>query len=123
MFTAHSDREIDQAALLAGATDYLVKGRMDGQLLDRSIRYALERNRLLREIRELAVRDALTGLYNRRELHRFLDYEHIKSTRYNHPISLMMMDVDHFKKVNDRLGHQMGDKVLCQVAKVLLTNT
>ena len=60
--TAQSDREIDQAALKAGAMDYLVKGKLDGQLLERSIRYALERNRLLTKIRELAVRDALTGL-------------------------------------------------------------
>jgi diguanylate cyclase (GGDEF)-like protein len=121
--TGQSDREIDQAALMAGATDYLVKSQLDGQLLERSIRYALERNRLLIKIRDLAVRDALTGLYNRRELHRFLDYEFIKSRRYNHPFSLLMMDIDHFKEINDRFGHRTGDDILQQVAQSLLNNS
>jgi diguanylate cyclase (GGDEF)-like protein len=123
MVTGQSDREIDQAALVAGATDYLVKSQIDGQLLERSIRYALERNRLLKKIRELAVRDALTGLYNRRELHRFLDYEFIKSRRYNHSFSLLLMDIDHFKEINDRFGHRTGDEILQQVAHALLNNS
>jgi two-component system cell cycle response regulator len=121
--TGQSDREIDQAALMAGAMDYLVKGKFDGQLLERSIRYALERSRLLKKIRELAVRDALTGLYNRRELYRFLDYEIIKSKRYSHAFSLLLMDIDHFKDINDRFGHRVGDEILQQVAQVLLSQT
>ncbi len=120
--TGSSDREVDQAALKAGATDYLVKGKLDGQLLERSIRYALERNRLLTKIRELAVRDALTGLYNRRELHRFLEYEIIKSRRYNHAFSLLLMDIDHFKDINDRYGHRVGDEILKSVAQALQNN-
>jgi diguanylate cyclase (GGDEF)-like protein len=123
MVTGQSNREIDLLALQAGATDYLEKSQIDGQLLERSIRYALERNRLLVKIRELAVRDALTGLYNRRELHRFLDYELIKSRRYNHPFSLLMMDIDNFKEINDRFGHRTGDEVLQHVAQALLGNT
>jgi diguanylate cyclase (GGDEF)-like protein len=121
--TGQSDREIDQAALMAGATDYLVKGQFDGQLLERSIRYALERNRLLNKIRELALRDALTNLYNLRELHRFLDYEVIKSRRYNHPFSVMMIDIDHFKEINDRFGHHTGDEILQRVAQAIINNT
>jgi two-component system cell cycle response regulator len=121
IITGQSDREIDQAALMAGAMDYLVKGKTDGQLLERSIRYALERNRLLKQIRELAVRDALTGLYNRRELHRFLDYELIKSRRYKHPFSLLLMDIDNFKQINDRYGHRIGDEILQRVAQVLIS--
>lgn len=120
--TGKSDQEIDYAALMAGATDYLVKSQMDGQSLERSMRYALERNRLMKKIRELALRDALTGLYNLRELQRFLEYEMIKSRRYNHPFSLLMIDVDHFKEVNDRYGHRIGDDILHQVAQALLLN-
>ncbi len=123
MITGQSDLEIDQAALRAGAMDYIVKGNLDGQLLDRSIRYALERSRLLMKIRELAVRDALTGLYNRRELHRFLEYEIIKSKRYTHAFSLLLMDIDHFKEINDRYGHRVGDEILQQVAQVMLNQT
>ena len=83
----------------------------------------MERNRLLKQIRELAVRDSLTGLYNRRELHRFLDYELIKSRRYKHPFSLLLLDIDHFKELNDFVGHRTGDEILQQVAQLLLHHT
>ena len=123
IITGQSAPEIDHAALQAGATDYLEKNQLSGQLLERSIRYAMERNRLVKKIRELAVRDALTGLYNRRELHRFLDYELVKSKRYNHPFSILLMDIDHFKEINDRFGHRIGDEILQEVAQVLLNHT
>ena len=123
IITGKSAPEIDQAALEAGATDYLEKGQITGHVLERSIRYALERNRLLKEIRQMAIHDVLTGLYNRRELNRFLSYELIKSKRYNHPFSILLIDVDNFKEINDRLGHRIGDEVLLQVAQVLLHQT
>jgi len=123
IITGRSAPEIDQASLLAGATDYLEKSQITGQLLERSIRYAIERNRLLQQIRELAIRDTLTGLYNRRELNRFLAYELIKSQRYKHPFSLLLMDIDHFKEINDSFGHRTGDEILKQVAQLLLSHT
>ena len=123
ILTRQSDRETNQAIMMAGATDYLAKDQMDGRLLERSIRYALERNRLMKKIRELAVRDALTGLYNPRELHRFLDYELIKSKRYNHSLSILFLDIDHFKQINDRFGHRIADEILQQVAETLLNKT
>lgn len=119
MLTGQADRDIDMAAMQAGAADYLVKGRLDGQLLERSIRYALERSRLLKEISELAARDAITGLYNRRELRRFLDYELERSKRYGHPLSCVMIDIDHFKEINDQFGHRAGDEALRQIAQAL----
>jgi two-component system cell cycle response regulator len=90
--------------------------------LERSIRYALERNRLAKKVRELAVRDPLTGLFNLRELMRFLNYELIKSRRYNHPFSLLMIDIDYFKVINDQHGHRIGDEVLQRVADTILSN-
>ncbi len=122
IITGQSAPEIDHAALAAGATDYLEKSQVTGELLERCIRYSLERTRLLKQIRELAVRDALTGLFNRRELQRFMDYELIKSRRYRHPFSVMLMDIDHFKEINDQYGHRTGDEILQQVAQVLLRN-
>ena len=119
MLTGQADRDIDIAAMQAGAADYLVKGRIDGQLLEKAIRYALERSRLLKEIRELAAHDAITGLYNRRELHRFLDYELGRSRRYGHSLSFVLIDVDHFKEINDNFGHQVGDEALKQIAQTL----
>jgi diguanylate cyclase (GGDEF)-like protein len=120
--TGQSAREIDHAALKAGATDYLVKDRLDSQLLERSLRYAVERNRLLQQIRDMAVRDALTNLYNRRELHRFLEYEIIKSRRYKHQFSVLMLDIDHFKQINDWFGHRVGDEILQRIAQAVLSN-
>jgi diguanylate cyclase (GGDEF)-like protein len=120
--TGQSAREIDHAALKAGATDYLVKDRLDSQLLERSLRYAVERNRLLQQIRDMAVRDALTDLYNRRELHRFLEYEIIKSRRYKHQFSVLMLDIDHFKQINDWFGHRVGDEILQRIAQAVLSN-
>ncbi len=118
MLTGQADRNIDIAAMQAGAADYLVKGRIDGQLLDRAIRYALERSRLLKEIRELAMHDALTGLYNRREFNRFLDYELGRSRRYNHLLSCVLLDIDQLKDINDRYGHQVGDEALKLISQV-----
>ena len=123
MLTGQADRDIDLAAMQAGAADYLVKGRIDGQLLDRAIRYAQERSRLLKEIRELAIHDALTGLYNRREMHRFLDYELDRSRRYKRLLSFVLIDIDYFKDINDRYGHQVGDEALKQISQVYHSHT
>ncbi len=123
MVTGQSSPEIDDASLQAGATDYLEKGQITGRLLQRSIRYAMERNRLVKQIRDLAIRDALTGLYNRRELDRFVNYEILKSHRYNHPFSILLVDIDHFKEINDQFGHRTGDVILQKVADVLFHHT
>src|SRR5688572_32602181 len=66
MLTGQTDRATDLNAMHAGAADYLVKGRVTGDLLERAIRYARERHRLLAEISALSLTDELTGLHNRR---------------------------------------------------------
>lgn len=63
-------------------------------------------------LEEMAIHDGLTGLYNHREFHRLLQAELERSQRYKHPLSLLMLDIDHFKRVNDTYGHQSGDQVL-----------
>jgi len=77
----------------------------------------LERSRAALE--ELAIRDELTGLYNRRELNRLLSDEVARSARTGHPLSLILLDLDHFKQVNDEHGHVAGDEVLKGVARLL----
>jgi diguanylate cyclase (GGDEF)-like protein len=69
-------------------------------------------------LRELAVVDELTGLYNRRFFDGRLQYELDRFHRYGSPLSLVVMDIDHFKKVNDGWGHQVGDRVLRQLAEL-----
>ncbi|HEX5710070.1 MAG TPA: diguanylate cyclase [Sulfuricurvum sp.] len=70
---------------------------------------------------ELAITDRLTGLYNRLKLDEVLEYETIKSKRYGTALSLIIIDIDHFKNVNDTYGHQVGDMVLKEVANTLLS--
>jgi len=74
-------------------------------------------------LREMAIHDELTGLYNRRYFNETFPHELERSRRYNQPLSLAMIDIDHFKSVNDRWGHSTGDAVLKQVAEAFQKNS
>lgn len=71
-----------------------------------------------RELQQLALTDSLTGLLNRRALFDLLSREMTREKRYDRPLALIMLDIDHFKQVNDRHGHAAGDTVLKQVASI-----
>lgn len=117
--TAESSQRIDIEAMNAGALDYLVKGEISSRSLERSLRYALKLGETLEALRRLATRDQLTGLLNRREFERILLEEEERAIRFGHPFALVMIDIDHFKSVNDRFGHPVGDAVLREVARRL----
>jgi diguanylate cyclase (GGDEF)-like protein len=119
LLTGQRDREIDLLAMYAGATDYLVKDRTDAALLERTVRYAYEHARRLDTLRDLAIRDGLTGLYNRREMDRLLKAEVSRCQRYGHSLGLVMIDIDNFKAINDTLGHLAGDNALRSIAHLL----
>jgi diguanylate cyclase (GGDEF)-like protein len=74
------------------------------------------------ELERLARTDYLTGLANRRVLYQALEHEIERFKRYDHPVSLLLADIDHFKALNDTLGHQAGDQALAAVAEVLRAN-
>ena len=84
---------------------------------------AMRNARLLDEVERLATRDSLTGLANRRLFDESLQREAARSQRLATPLSLLVLDVDHFKQVNDSYGHQTGDAVLREVAEALVANT
>jgi diguanylate cyclase (GGDEF)-like protein len=84
---------------------------------------AMRNARLLGEVERLATRDSLTGLANRRLFDESLQREAARSQRLGTPLSLLVLDVDHFKQVNDSYGHQTGDAVLREVAGALVANT
>ena len=117
--TAESSHAIDVEAMNAGALDYLVKGEISPKSLERSIRYALKLGETLAQLHRLATRDELTGLLNRREFDRILSEESDRALRFGTPLSLIMCDIDFFKKINDTQGHQGGDYVLREVARRL----
>jgi diguanylate cyclase (GGDEF)-like protein len=92
------------------------------EILARHIFEELRRVELEAELREQAIRDPLTGLYNRRFLDEVLRQELARAARYGHPLSLILIDIDNFKELNDRYGHLVGDEALKRVAKALREN-
>ncbi len=82
----------------------------------------VQRIRLEQELRRQAIRDPLTGLYNRRYFNETLKKEVEKAERHSRPVAFLMIDIDNFKEVNDKYSHQTGDDVLKQVAMVLQNN-
>jgi len=71
-------------------------------------------------IRQISLTDALTGVGNRRHLDETLAAEIVRAQRYSAPLSMVMLDIDHFKRVNDTWGHEAGDRVLQEVGKQLI---
>lgn len=75
------------------------------------------------QLENLATHDGLTGLLNHRTFHLILEKETQRSSRYGHPLALIMIDIDYFKKVNDSYGHQAGDLILRELAELLKSCT
>jgi diguanylate cyclase (GGDEF)-like protein len=84
---------------------------------------ALDRQARLQEVARLATRDSVTGLANRRLFEETLDLEIGRSRRQGTPLSLVVLDIDHFKQVNDSAGHRAGDEVLGGVGRALVSIT
>lgn len=118
--TGNSSLDLDLAALEAGAVDYLEKSALSPRVLERALRYALKLAESMEQLRQLATRDQLTGLLNRREFDRILASELTRGQRFGRPVSLALIDIDHFKRVNDTHGHVVGDQVLRHVSDLVL---
>ena len=74
---------------------------------------------MLEQLEELAITDPLTGIFNRRHFLTLINRQLSLARRYNHSIGLLMLDIDHFKQVNDKYGHVVGDHVLCGVVNAV----
>jgi diguanylate cyclase (GGDEF)-like protein len=124
LLTAHNSREDIIAGLQAGADDYLGKKNISApELVARlgnarrivSLEQALRR--AVEQKRQMANTDVLTGAYSRRYLERQLSLELERARRFGHPLSVLLIDIDHFKRINDRYGHAIGDEVLRSVCR------
>jgi diguanylate cyclase (GGDEF)-like protein len=122
ILTGMNDRELKIKGLEQGASDYITKP-FDPEELVARVRIHLKIKRLQDDLRrsnelllELSNTDHLTGLFNRRYLMEALEKEFQRSLRKGGPLSLIMLDIDHFKAVNDTYGHLQGDVVLQRVA-------
>lgn len=120
MVTGHTEPENLKLAIEAGATDYITKPAKEIELLAR-IFSALRMKSLHDQLRETSIRDVMTGLYNRRYMEERIDQEFQRCKRHKHNLSLAMIDIDFFKKINDTYGHETGDIVLKRIASELKT--
>lgn len=122
LLTSKGEQEDVLKGLEAGADDFLTKPFNQQELMYRT-RTGKRIIRLKQKILELARTDALTGFLNRRALMERMEQEIERSMRENNPFSLILSDIDYFKKVNDTFGHQAGDLVLRKFSHQLTTVT
>jgi two-component system cell cycle response regulator len=130
--TSRERTEEKVLGLEEGASDYITKpfeptelrARVEAsirmkRLQDQLIRKNSEYEDLLKKVQQLAVTDPVTGLFNRRYFQEALEQEFSRFQRYSTPFSCLMLDIDHFKQVNDTFGHEAGDHVLRELGKTI----
>lgn len=135
MLTVKKEISDKISGLQVGADDYLPKpyddlelnARIYASLRTKALQDELRmKNRQLEEVlhkvESMAVTDVLTGLFNRRRFHDDITKEFERSKRYATPFSLILLDIDHFKNINDNYGHQAGDRTLKEVTEIILKN-
>lgn len=119
VLTEEPDEETAVATVQGGAQDYLVKSEITPPMLVRAVRHAIERHRLFSALRSLSLIDDLTGLYNRRGFGD-LGEQYLKlARRSGRGVTMVYLDLDRFKTINDSLGHHVGDRALLKVADIL----
>ncbi|HXN14969.1 MAG TPA: EAL domain-containing protein, partial [Usitatibacter sp.] len=118
VLSGNDDQTLALYAVKSGAQDYLVKGKIDRELLLRAMQYSIERKRYQEELERQANYDGLTGLPNRHLLYDRLR-QAVFAQRSVRSIAVVFIDLDHFKVINDSLGHNFGDEVLRHVAERL----
>ncbi len=105
----------------SGASDFINKPFVIEEL-EAKIRRAIIERDIKQKLRRLSITDSLTGLYNQRHFHTRLGDEVIRAERQNHPLALIFLDLDDFKRYNDTLGHLGGDKLLQKVGGIINAN-
>jgi len=118
IISGHGSKETVIRALRQGVWDFVEKP-FDLELLLITIEKALEKSRMEKELVRLSRTDGLTGLFNQRYFYAVLEAEMKRASRQNRPLSLILLDVDEFKKYNDLHGHLAGDDMLMRLASCI----
>jgi diguanylate cyclase (GGDEF)-like protein len=125
VLTGYSGDYSYEEAISKGASDLVFKPVRFEELLLRLKRVLKERKltqerlQMLKKLKKLSITDGLTNLYNSRHFYNQLKGEVDRSTRYNHPLTMLILDIDHFKEYNDSYGHLEGDQVLMRLGQVI----
>lgn len=114
--TGDHDPITEERGINAGARDFVTKP-FSAAVLRARVRTHIDLKRKTDQLKAMATRDGLTGVFNRRHFDTLLNDEWARMTRIRQPLSLLMADIDHFKNLNDSYGHQFGDDVLREVAQ------
>lgn len=119
VLTGANDDQLGLDAVTLGAQDYLIKGQVDSSRLLRALRYAMKRHEMHATVQTLALQDELTGLYNRRGFMALTEQQMKIANRSQHYPTLLFLDMDNMKEINDTSGHQAGDQALAEIADIL----
>jgi len=128
VITGFSSEYFYEDVIKIGASDLILKPirvkelsvRINRALSER--RFKDEREQMLQELKMLSIRDTLTGLYNSRHFYAQLEKEIKRTERYFHPLSLLFIDIDRLKVINDTYGHMIGDKVILLIAEKIMSS-
>jgi len=130
IITGHGNEQTAVEAMKNGAYDYIPQAYLTYDQMCKSLVNAREKwnllkekERLQEELAHMAMYDALTDILSRRALLEQVEVERQRTRRYHRDLSLLMIDIDHFKKVNDTYGHIIGDIVLREIAQTLKKQT
>ncbi|GGY35203.1 diguanylate cyclase response regulator [Bacterioplanes sanyensis] len=118
--TGRTHQRSEEQGLELGAVDYLFKP-IRPAIVRARVQTHITLKRQRDHLAHLAMHDQLTGLYNRHYLMNHIDYRLARSRRHGYELAVLLLDIDHFKTINDDLGHQQGDRVLAGLGQFLVS--